>query len=115
MIELKSLPKLPVLSPKFCGIPAFYFFIEANKVLYLGRTKDLKRRVREHLASNRKEKLSRVDIFVAWLPINSFELLCASDIIEIYFMARFCPLYNFDYNTYKLCPLMERLNGDFCN
>lgn len=111
LLDLKTLPTVPV---NHCYLdipctPAFYFFIESDKVLYLGKTKNLKQRVRQHLGyqkGNRREKLLKPNVFLSWLSIKSFELLITAEFVEIYFMSRFYPLYNLDYNIYKPCPLM---------
>ncbi len=106
LLNLTALPSLPCRSSDFPHIYAFYFFIEGDNVLYLGKTNDLKKRIGVHLVK-KKENLNKPSVSVAWLEIKSIQLYACAELIEIYFMSRFYPLYNLDYNIYRPCPLMK--------
>lgn len=110
LLDLTALPNLLATSPKFPHIHAFYFFTENGNVLYLGKTNDLKKRIGVHLVK-KKEKLNKPSVSVSWLEIKSLQLYACAELIEIYFMSRFYPLYNLDYNIYRPCPLMKSQIG----
>lgn len=107
LLNINTLPYTSIKDCNFLCNQAFYFFCRGGKVLYLGKTTGLKFRVKEHLRSKRKIYLDHPDVLIYWLEIKSDELMRYAEEIEIYFMHRFYPLLNIDYNVCKPCPLMS--------
>lgn len=89
-----------------------YKFIDSdNKVIYIGKTKDLKRRLRQH--KREKEWFNEVNKIYFAECLNETDL----NIYEVYFINKYTPIYNKKENyqvsfTTKMKELQFRLYTD---
>lgn len=86
-----NLPSLPLEWRKgFPKCPAIYFAISGEKILYIGRAKNLLRRWRHH---HRQAELETVEeVKIAWLEVNDIQLL---PVVEKALIQYFRPQFNY--------------------
>lgn len=88
-----NLPSTPLIEcqnlPKISGI---YFVLESEEILYIGKSQNLRTRWTGHHRWNQLNNREVENISIAWLKVNTLELLPE---MERIFIKRFNPLLNF--------------------
>jgi hypothetical protein len=88
MLSLSELPSLPLRERKSLPVyPAIYFLLDGEKVLYIGKTQNLRRRWSAHFREKQAPENSRI----AWLELEEVALLGR---VEKIFIKYFNPSLN---------------------
>jgi GIY-YIG catalytic domain len=102
-IDPLALPSLPLLNrSQLPNLPAIYFVITDEQVIYIGRTSNLRQRWVDHHLLKQKA-LGEILVKVAWLSCSDINLLPS---IELALIEYFQPCLN-------RCGLGRRENPDY--